>query len=182
MKYIKKVKGENVYLSISSDEDISIYNEWLNDPNINLGFGKSHVVYTEKRQQEYIDDYNNSDDKFLFIIVDNHSDEPVGIGLIYDVCFVNGKGTLGILIGENYQGKGYGKESTSLLLEFAFNILNLYNVSLYSIDFNKKAIAMYRELGFKEIGHRREAYHINSKRYDEVHMDITRNDFYKMHK
>lgn len=179
MKYIKKLVGERVFLSISSDEDISIYNKWLNDPDINRGFGKSHVVYTEKRQQEYIDDYNNSDDKFLFIIVDLKSDKPVGIGLLYDICFVNGKATLGILIGENYQGYGFGKEATNLLLEFGFNILNLYNIMLYAIDNNDKAINIYEDLGFKIMGKRRNAYHINGKRYDEIYMDITRPDFEK---
>ena len=51
---------------------------------------------------------------------------------------------------------------------------------LYAIDFNEKAIAMYENLGFKIIGHRREAYNINNKVYDEVYMDILKKEFNKI--
>jgi len=96
---------------------------------------------------------------------------------LYDVDFVHGKVTLGLLLDKSFQSKGYGKESTNLLLEFAFNILNLNNAMLYAIDFNKKAIAMYESVGFKEIGRRRNAYNINNKVYDEVYMDILKKEF-----
>lgn len=180
MTYINKVDGERIYLSLSEDNDIFLYNKWLNDPEINLGFGRSHIVYNEKQQQEYINNYNSSDDKFFFVIVkkeDYLKDQPIGIGLLYDIDYVHGKSTLGLLLDKSFQGKGYGKEASQLLLEFAFNILNLNNVLLYAIDFNTKALDMYKKIGFKVIGKRREAYPINDQVYDEVYMDILKKEF-----
>jgi hypothetical protein len=37
---------------------------------------------------------------------------------------------------------------------------------LYAIDFNKKAIDMYKNIEFKIIGKRREAYSINNEIYN----------------
>ncbi|KZX17048.1 GNAT family N-acetyltransferase [Methanobrevibacter filiformis] len=181
MHYLNKLDGNRIFLSLSRKEDLYLYNDWLNDHEINLTFGRSHIVFNEEKQAEYIEDYNNSNDKFFLVIVKkgnaNEDEQAIGIGLLYDVDFVHGKGTLGLLLDKSFQSKGYGKESTNLLLEFAFNILNLNNVMLYAIDFNEKAIAMYESFGFKTIGHRREAYPINNKVYDEVYMDILKKEF-----
>lgn len=184
MTYVNKLDGDRIFLSLSQKEDLNLYNDWLNDFEINLTFGRSHIVFNEEKQAKYIEDYNNSDDKFFFVIVKkgntSEDEQAIGIGLLYDVDFVHGKATLGLLLDKSFQSEGYGKEATNLLLEFSFNILNLNNVMLYAIDFNEKAIAMYENLGFKIIGHRREAYHINNKVYDEVYMDILKKEFNKI--
>lgn len=181
MAYVNKLDGDRIFLSLSQKEDLNLYNDWLNDFEINLTFGRSHIVFNEERQAKYIEDYNNSNDKFLFVIVkkgkSSEKDQAIGIGLLYDVDFVHDKATLGLLLDKSFQSKGYGKESTSLLLEFAFNILNLNNVMLYAIDFNEKTIAMYESFGFKTIGRRRKAYPINNKVHDEVYMDILKKEF-----
>lgn len=181
MVYVNKLDGDRVFLSLSQKEDLYLYNTWLNDFEINLTFGRSHIVFDEENQAKYIEDYNNSTDKFFFVIVKkgNNSDEEqaIGIGLLYDVDFVHGKTSLALLLDKSFQSKGYGKESINLLLEFAFNILNLNNVMLYAIDFNEKAIAMYESSGFKTIGRRREAYPINNKVHDEIYMDILKKEF-----
>ncbi|RBQ22246.1 hypothetical protein ALNOE001_19700 [Candidatus Methanobinarius endosymbioticus] len=190
MDYINKLDGDRIFLSLSREKDLNLYNKWLNDSEINLTFGKSHIVFNEEQQAKYIEDYNNSNDKFFFVIVKkggkNNSEDKnfeqeqaIGIGLLYDLDFVHGKATLGLLLDKSFQSKGYGKEATNLLLEFAFNILNLNNVMLYAIDFNDKAISMYESFGFKTIGRRRESYPINNKVYDEVYMDILKKEFNK---
>lgn len=181
MNYVNKLDGNRIFLSLSQKKDLYLYNEWLNDFEINLTFGRSHFTFNEEKQAEYIEDYNNSYDKFFFVIVKKgklaENEQAIGIGLLYDVDFVLGKATLGLLLDKSFQSNGYGKEATNLLLEFAFNILNLNNVMLYAIDFNEKAIAMYESFGFKTIGRRRETYPINNKVYDEVYMDILKKEF-----
>lgn len=177
MDYINKVDGEKVYLSLSIKEDLPLYYKWLNDSKINLTFGKSHDAWSIERQESYINSYNESDDKFFFVIVSKESNEAIGICLLYDIIYPHGKGTMGILIDENYQSNGYGKEASKLLLKFAFNILNLNNIMLYAIEYNKKAIKMYQDIGFKVIGKRRNAYPINNQMYDEVYLDLLKEEF-----
>jgi RimJ/RimL family protein N-acetyltransferase len=86
---------------------------------------------------------------------------------------VNRSAMLGIFIGEKrYWGKGYGREAVQLLLDYAFNLLNLNSVMLGIFSFNERAIRCFREAGFKEIGRRRQARIIGDKRYDLVLMDV----------
>ncbi|MDR2873767.1 MAG: GNAT family N-acetyltransferase [Methanobrevibacter sp.] len=181
MKYINKLDGDRIFLSLSQKEDLRLYNGWLNDAEINLTYGRSHIVFNEQQQAKYIEDYDNNDDKFFFVIVckgeNPENEQAIGIGLLYDIDYVHGKATLGLLLDKSFQSQGYGKESTNLLLEFAFNILNLNNVMLYAIEFNEKALSVYKSFGFKIIGRRREAYPINNKVYDEVYMDILKKEF-----
>lgn len=69
MTYVNKLDGDRIFLSLSQKEDLNLYNDWLNDFEINLTFGRSHIVFNEEKQAKYIEDYNNSDDKFFFVIV-----------------------------------------------------------------------------------------------------------------
>lgn len=177
MNYINKVDGKEIYLSLSIKEDLGLYAKWLNDPELNLTFGKSHDAWTIERQEKYIESYNNSDDKFFFVVVLKETNEAIGLCLLYDIIYPHRKGTMGILIDKKFQSKGYGKEASKLLLDFAFNILNLNNIMLYAIDFNEKAVKMYENVGFKIIGKRRQAYPINNEIYDEIYFDLLKEEF-----
>ena len=52
---------------------------------------------------------------------------------------------MGVFIGDKKnRGKGIGKESIKLILEYGFKILNLNNVMLNVFSFNEKAIEAYK--------------------------------------
>ena len=86
--------------------------------------------------------------------------------------------TLGIFIGEDKQwNQGYGTEAIKLLLDYGFRYLNLNNINLNVIEFNKRAQACYKKCGFKEIGKRRKANYTNGKYYDIISMDILAEEF-----
>jgi RimJ/RimL family protein N-acetyltransferase len=74
-------------------------------------------------------------------------------------------------------GKGYGQETTNLVLGFAFNTLNLNRVELYTFDFNKRAQKCYRSVGFREVGRRRKARFVDGEYRDDLIMDILRDEW-----
>ncbi len=56
----------------------------------------------------------------------------------------------GIFIGEkSFWNQGIKLEATSLLLDFAFNILHLHNVYLSVMSHNNRAIRCYEKIGLK---------------------------------
>jgi RimJ/RimL family protein N-acetyltransferase len=75
------------------------------------------------------------------------------------------------------RGKGYGQESTNLILDFGFTTLNLERVELFTFDFNKKAQKCYRKVGFKEVGRRRKARFIDGQYRDDIIMDILKDEW-----
>jgi len=74
-------------------------------------------------------------------------------------------------------GKAYGQEATNLVLDFAFNNLNLNRIELYAFDFNKRAQKCYKNVGFTEVGRKRKSRYIDGEYRDEVVMDIMKDEW-----
>ena len=100
-----------------------------------------------------------------------HNDEYIGAIELYDIS--NDRCTLGIIIGEReYWGRGFGSEAIIALLEYAFSELNLNQVYLRTFFDNKRAIAAFHKVGFREIRRMNEG-----KERLRIHMKITREQY-----
>ncbi len=66
----------------------------------------------------------------------------------------------------------------SLLIDYAFSVLNLHNIMLRVYAFNERAKRSYESVGFKMIGKRRNALIRNRITYDMYLMDLLPEDFY----
>ncbi len=177
MKYYKKLVGEKVYLSPVSEEDIEQYMKWMSDFNVTDYIGRSSSIVTLPGEKEWIADAT-SGNKIVFSIVKLENDELIGNIELMHYKVSDGRATLGILIGsDDNRSKGYGTESINLLLDFAFNYMNLHSVELSVLDTNARAQRCYQKVGFKEVGRERQARYINGKYHDEIDMDILREEF-----
>jgi RimJ/RimL family protein N-acetyltransferase len=56
------------------------------------------------------------------------------------------------LIGSSYRGKGYGTESLRMVVDYAFNEINMKKVKLTVFDFNTAARRCYEKVGFVVTG------------------------------
>ena len=155
MSYYKKILGENVYLSPATSEDAEIYARWMNDFNITDYTGTSSNIYSLEKERDWLEDrlkYSSNKD-MLFDIVAIDGDRLLGNISLIKINYIDRSAELGILIGENDdRSKGYGTEAIKLLLDFAFNYLNLNNIGLTLIECNSRAKRCYEKAGFKEYG------------------------------
>lgn len=176
MKYFKKLVGERVYLSPRSLEDVEKYTEWMNDFRITDYTGRSHQSMTLEAEKKYLEEKIESE--VAFGIIESNENKLIGgIGL-HKVNHIVRTAELGIFIGDKeYREKGYGTEAIKLILDFGFNYLNLNNIKLDVMEFNKRAQACYKKCGFKEYGRRRKCRFINGKYYDVIEMDILSEEF-----
>ena len=151
---------------------------WMNDLAVTIPLGdEAYVPYGLDKMQEEIAGAIRGQ-YHIFAIVDCATDRLIGRCLLFAVDPTNRSAMLGILIGDKeFQGKGYGQEASRLLLDYAFNLLNLHSVMLGAFSFNERALAVYRKIGFREIGRRREARIIAGKAYDVVEMDLLEDEF-----
>lgn len=69
-------------------------------------------------------------------------------------------------------GRGYGTDATRLVLGHAFVILGLHRVDLRVLDFNTRAIRLYRRCGFVVEGRERESCRINERWHDDIVMAL----------
>lgn len=178
MPHYKMLAGEMCYLSPCSAEDAEKWAAWENDLEVTLPLGdEAYNVYALEKEQQLIAEVIQRQ-QHVFAIVDIETDETIGRGMLFDIDPVNRKAMLGIVIGEKAcWGKGYGQEAVRLLLDYAFNLLNLNSVMLGTFAFNERAIHCYEQVGFKEIGRRRQARFIAGRAFDAILMDILAKEF-----
>ena len=68
-------------------------------------------------------------------------------------------------------------EALNLLLDYGFSFLNLRNIYLKVFEYNDAAYNLYKKAGFKEVGRLRKAVEIMGKTYDEIIMDMLKEEF-----
>lgn len=176
-KYIKKIKGDNVYLSPISLDDTEQYTHMINDLKVSVGIG--HPAYINimdyEREREFL---NSIKDGKIFAVRLIENDELLGNIELFNVNILQKNAYLGIMLGNpEYQRKGYGKEAINLILDYGFSFLNLYSISLTVFEYNEVAYNLYKKIGFKEVGRMRKRVEIMGKRYDEIIMDILKEEF-----
>ena len=175
MKYFKKLVGERIYLSPRNAEDVEQFTEWLNDFDVTDYIGNSSQVISLDGEKKYLEE-NELECGFVIVTLDE--DKMIGTISLENINRVNQTAELGIFIGDkNYLSKGYGTEAIKLILDYGFNYLNFHNIMLKLLSANERALNCYKKCGFKEMGRRRESKYVNGKLYDDIYMDILKNEF-----
>lgn len=176
MKYLKKLVGDNIYLSPRNTEDAEKFTEWLNDFKVTDYIGKSACLITLEDEKKYFE--NKKENECIFFIVSIKDDKLIGTVGLHNVNNIDRCATLGIFIGEKIgRNKGFGTEAIRLILEYGFKYLNLNNIKLDVLEFNERAQACYKKCGFKEYGRRRKSEFLYGKYYDRIEMDILAEEF-----
>ena len=176
MPHFKKVEGKKVYLSPIDQNDAAQYAKWLNDLLTSINLTVAPQVLSLEQERSILEEMAKSG--YHFSIVRRDDDGLVGNCSLMSVDLIQGSGELGVFIGdEENRGKGYGGEAVRLILSYAFDLLNLHSVYLRVRSFNENAAGLYKKLGFKEIGRRRECVLVAGTYYDEIYMDILDREF-----
>jgi RimJ/RimL family protein N-acetyltransferase len=175
MKYFRKIEGDELYLSPMSADDAQTYTRWLSDTRVTDGLGSTCRVFTVAQERNWIE--NRSGD-YQFAIIRKNDDCLLGNIGFDTVDSDHQRAEVGLFIGEEEnRGHGYGAQALRLILDYGFRQLNLRNVMLKLFSFNERAFACYKRVGFREIGRRRQSYYVNGMFYDEIYMDILREEF-----
>lgn len=175
MPYFKKLIGQKCYLSPIHLEDAPIFTAWLNDQDVvqQLALAKTNVSLASEKQwlETLVREH-------VYTIVDAATNRAIGIVGLHAPDHINQVSEMGMFIGEkSLWDQGYGTEALRLLLRYAFDELNLHNITLRVFAFNARAIACYRKMGFKEIGRQRQAHIFHGQRHDIVFMDLLAEEF-----
>lgn len=178
MPHYRRLTGAKCFLSPLSHEDAEAHARWENDLAVAIPLGDEAFTPTSlERMHEQIDGALRNQ-AHVFSIVDLETDRTIGRCLLFNLDAVNRSAMLGIMIGEReYQNRGYGQEALRLLLDYAFNLLNLHSIMLGVFAYNHRAIAAYRKVGFREVGRRRQARIIAGQKYDVLFMDLLADEF-----
>jgi RimJ/RimL family protein N-acetyltransferase len=178
MQHIRKIVGETCYLSPPAPEDAADWTCWLNDLEVAVPLGDEAYEPVTLEGQTGLLGAAARGGVHAFAVVALKDDRPLGRCLLFDVNHVDRRGMMGIFLGQKGDwDQGLGQEATRLLLDYAFNLLNLHNVMLGTFSFNERALRCYQKVGFREFGRRREARLLGGRWYDLVFMDLLAPEF-----
>lgn len=168
--------GEHINLRALQRQDRNKVLEWVNNPEIKKLIGGifpiSEIEHEKWFESRVLDPINK-----LFAIELSQNNTIIGIIGLKNVDLINRSSEIYVYIGDKeYWGKGYGTESIKLLVEFCINELNLHRLYLYVFDYNKRAIASYKKVGFKIEGVLRDSLYRYGKYHNSLLMSVLRSD------
>jgi len=168
--------GDRIYLRKVSPDDVNeAYCRWMNDPTTNRFLESRFYPHSIETLREYVVNKQGDNLNAFFAIVLKNRDRHIGNIKLGPVDPNHRLADIGILIGEkDCWGKGYASEAISLIVDYAFNILNLHKVTAGCYAPNKGAIRAFEKTGFVQEGVRKVHCFFEGAYVDDVLLGLVR--------
>lgn len=172
------VPGDRIFLSHVRRDDLPLFAAWFSDLELNTYLGQPGMSFTPEQEEEWYERVVRDRDMKTFAIIVRDGRRLIGTVTLMNIHYRRQRAELGISIGDKTAwGKGYGTEAVRLMCDYGFTFLSLYSIYLWHWGVNERAHHAYLKAGFKPAGRLRGADLFNGQRYDDILMDITREDF-----
>ena len=117
--------------------------------------------------------WNKESDGWLcLVITEVATGRNVGLTGFFSTWSANKQAELGFMLNPNYQGNGYGFESTEFMLKLAFNYCQFHKVSATVTKGNDASFGLLQKLGLKLEGVLRENFLLNGSWKDDLKLGI----------
>ena len=148
------LSGNTIYLRALEPEDLDFLYTLENDEKV-WEVSETLAPYSKFILKEYL--ANSHKDIFevkqLRLAISNYNNKLLGFIDIFDFNPKNKRAGVGIVVLEEAnRNKGVGREALSLLIDYAFNHLDLHQLYANISESNKPSIHLFSNLGFERIG------------------------------
>lgn len=166
--------GDSVSLGLLLREDLTKLWEWFNDREVRRFLqSPEEVFYFEDELEWYENLRRNKNRHKVFVILNNTSNELMGVVGIHNIDTKNGKAELGYFLWKHYWRRGYMAEAVGLALRYAFEELNLRKVYARVYEPNVGSRKVLEKNGFKLVGRLRQNVYVPGYGYvDELFYDV----------
>jgi RimJ/RimL family protein N-acetyltransferase len=163
-------------------EDIDAIAAWFDDPDDLSLFERNSPLPSgrEALRENWKADLTagSTPAKAFWYIACDASGEPVGIGGLNSVNYVNGNCVLPVFVAKAMRKKGVGIRLVALLLDLAFDRLRLMRVTTYYREDNKISEKLVQRVAFREEGRLRKAWFCDGVHLDMVVAGVLREEWY----
>jgi RimJ/RimL family protein N-acetyltransferase len=166
--------GERVRLRGVRDDDLPTLAKWEMDPGRMTTLSGWVVPPSEAAARERIANWSANQKDDVGFAIETLDDPPVLVGNMglrgarpKDRC-----ATLGIALGREYMGRGYGTDAMRVIVGYGFREMGLHRIQLIVASYNPAGIRAYEKAGFVEEGRYRQAVLHDGRWHDEVLMSI----------
>ena len=136
---------------------------------------------TEQQLNNYRDGMpTNPPGRKIYSVFNADTDEHIGHIELNDIDLQNNSAKIcRVLIGNEYIGKGYGKEIVKAIIKLGFEDLQFHRIDLRVFDFNTSAVKCYESVGFVHEGILREARKVDNEYWNLLQMSILKKEYEK---
>lgn len=171
------LKGKKVNLRPVMKADLPLVTRWINDPDV-WHWLATNTPSSLEDEEVWLEGLRKKKDTNLVFVIETAEGRAIGVMGLHDIHAEDRTATTGSFIGEKEcWDKQLGSEAKLLLLNYAFNTLNLRKICSGAFAFNERSIRYSLRCGYKEEGRLREHIFRDGKYHDKVLLAIFREDF-----
>lgn len=147
---------ENVKLRAVEPQDIDCIFKWENDHTL-WHLSNTLIPFSKFDLEQYVmnadkDIYQVKQLRLMIDYSQEGQSKAIGCIDLFDFDPTHKRAGIGILIDDNEQNKGYASIALDLIIDYAFNTLNLHQLYCNIEEDNKKSLSLFKKKHFQEIG------------------------------
>lgn len=147
--------NEVIKLRAIEPQDLDFLFDLENDTKL-WHISQTFVPYSRYDIEQYVFSPDKQDiattKQIRFIIEYLAESEAIGTIDLFDLDLQNRRGGIGIVLTEPYRGRGLASMALDLLVDYAFNHLNLHQLYCNIEEGNSESLELFKEKGFVVVG------------------------------
>ncbi len=174
------IEGNEISLAVQDSDHVDLYAKWINNPKVRV-FARSETPIRVEDIKKWFEPRKGRVPKFIVFDIWHKKDKkPIGQCGLSWINWVNGWANAFLSIGEpEYWGKNIATEATEMLVEYAFNELNLNKLQGGAAVENIGSWSVAEKVGFQFEGIRKDSMYVNGKYHNGKTYRILKEEWMK---
>jgi RimJ/RimL family protein N-acetyltransferase len=168
--------AEKVYLRPLEVADAAVVTPWFNDPDVTR-FLLRHQPMSLHAEEEFLRRIPVNENDIVLGIALKETDALIGTAGLHPEYRCR-SARFGITLGDKSTwDKGYGTTVTLLMVNYAFETLNMNRVWLHVYEYNPRGQHVYEKVGFRVEGRLRQETYRDGRYWDVITMGLLREEW-----
>ncbi|MBC8147959.1 MAG: GNAT family N-acetyltransferase [Bacteroidetes bacterium] len=170
--------GKKILLRALEPSDVDLLYKWENDQAI-WKVSNTIIPFSKFMLEQYVisadqDIYTTKQLRLMIDLKESIVDKTIGSIDLFDFDPNNQRAGIAILITRENRNKGYASEALELLINYAFNTLNLHQLYCNIDVDNKVSLKLFHNFDFKIIGTKKDWTYCDNEWNDEFMLQLVR--------
>ncbi|MBI0583093.1 MAG: GNAT family N-acetyltransferase [Methanomassiliicoccus sp.] len=173
------LKGDLVGLRPMESEDAWHLFRWFNDQRVleDLGLRRALFCVSIEEQRKIVEQKLSSPHDRDFMVIDLAEQKAIGWAALSHIDQRNAIAELNVVIGEPGEwDRGKGTEAARMMVDHAFEVMNMHRVHLRVPSRNARAVACFTACGFVIEGTARDDHHHRGRFASSHLMSVLRDE------
>lgn len=171
------LKGKKTILRpLNKETDLQSCLRWINDQEV-IQYISVYLPSSKQDEEKWFDNLQKRKEDVV-LGIETLDNAFIGITGLHNINWKDRTAVHGVLIGEKkYWGRGYGTDANMVLLNYAFNTLNLRKICSSVIVFNERSINYHATCGYQIEGTRRRQVYKKGKYWDVIFLGVFKEEW-----